>query len=218
MSGRLPFAVCTLLLAMATAGHARAQDTGGELGPRRSGADAQVRAREHFQAGIAHFNAGRYREAELDFSRGYELTHKAGFLWNMAESARSAGATARAVELYRRYLREAEPDAPRLEHARQWVQTLEAAERQEPAPSEISPSAAAAGGGDARDPEDDSRFGTQPARDTRDGGGEIYEKWWFWTGAGVLVAAGVATALLVSRDDGATQPQVPNGDLVLRWD
>jgi hypothetical protein len=30
----------------------------------------------------------------------------------------------------------------------------------------------------------------------------ILKKWWFWTGVGAVVAAGVATAIVVSQSDG----------------
>jgi hypothetical protein len=34
----------------------------------------------------------------------------------------------------------------------------------------------------------------------------IYKTWWFWTGTGALVAAGVATAVILSRGGGQNAP------------
>jgi tetratricopeptide (TPR) repeat protein len=167
-------------------------------------------AREHFRAGIAHFNAGRYAEAELDFSRGYALSHKPGFLWNMAESARSAGATERALALYRQYLAEAEPDAPRIEAAREWIATLE---RQHPANALAPRSVAAATGAGATETSAFVPSRSEPLHDDT----AIYEEWWFWAGAGVLAAAGVVTAVLLTRPEDE-HAEVPEGPLVVRWD
>ena len=44
---------------------------------------------------------------------------------------------------------------------------------------------------------------------------EPYETWWFWTGAGVIVAAGVVSAMLIARSDPETRdPVVPMGSRV----
>ena len=59
---------------------------------------------ESYDRGLELFQRGRYVEAMRSFSRGYGLSHRPGFLFNMAECARLMADKARARELYLRYL------------------------------------------------------------------------------------------------------------------
>lgn len=85
----------------------------------------EARARELFELGTKAFDESRYDKAEAAFSEAYELSHRAGFLWNMAQCARLRGDDSRALELYREYLAKSPKGSERAE-AQQWVERLEA--------------------------------------------------------------------------------------------
>jgi tetratricopeptide (TPR) repeat protein len=61
-------------------------------------------ARLHFERGKQLVNAKDFAHAYDEFAAGYELTHRAPFLFNMGECERALGDAARARELYVRYL------------------------------------------------------------------------------------------------------------------
>lgn len=63
-----------------------------------------------FAEGLRAFEAGDARAAERAWSEGYRIAHDPAFLVRVGEAEEKAGATAEALETYRRYLREA-PDA-----------------------------------------------------------------------------------------------------------
>ncbi|MCB9558103.1 MAG: hypothetical protein H6707_18455 [Deltaproteobacteria bacterium] len=67
--------------------------------------DPIVQARQEWEAGRQLFQVGRYAGALEHFSRGYQLSQKGGFLFNMAECARLLGEKLRARGLYLSYLR-----------------------------------------------------------------------------------------------------------------
>ena len=96
----------------------------------------EARARELFELGTKEFDESRYDKAEAAFSEAYELSHRAGFLWNMAQCARLRGNGARALQLYRQYL-DKSPNGSERAEAMQWVERLEA-ELAAPPPSVAS--------------------------------------------------------------------------------
>ncbi len=63
-------------------------------------------SRAHFNSGQKLVQQGKYTEAYAEFHKGYELSHRPLFLFNMAECARQGGDSARARDGYERYLRE----------------------------------------------------------------------------------------------------------------
>lgn len=127
------FTVSLLLLLPATLARADANDAAG---------------RKYFASATEHYQNGRFLQAEATFSAGYELTHRPGFLWNMAECARSLGHKQRAVELYRQYVAEA-ADGPKVADAKLRLAELApapadpAAPPAEPAPTPVNVSSAA---------------------------------------------------------------------------
>jgi hypothetical protein len=92
MSALRAVILCGGLLLLSAPAHAQGDD---------------ARAKQHFSAGTEHFRHGRYDQARAAFSAGYELSHKPGFLWNMAECARLSQHHDQAIALYRQYLEEA---------------------------------------------------------------------------------------------------------------
>jgi hypothetical protein len=105
--------------------------------------DSETKAREYFKAASAHFDAGRYVDAQAEFAAGYELSRKPGFLWNMAECARLLGNTARAAELYKQYLATAPPNAPQRTMAEARIAEIDS-QKAGPAPATAPPASAAA--------------------------------------------------------------------------
>lgn len=68
-------------------------------------------AKIHLQAGVAHFNAGEYADAEREMLRAYSLRHVPELKYNLAQCQERLGALDRALVSYQEYLRD-RPDAP----------------------------------------------------------------------------------------------------------
>jgi hypothetical protein len=91
-----------------------------------------------FTEGLRAFEAGDARAAERAWSDGYRIAHDPAFLVRVGEAEEKAGATAEALETYRRYLREA-PDAADRPDIQQRIARLAPAMRTERAPAAPSP-------------------------------------------------------------------------------
>ncbi len=81
------------------------------------------RAKASFDRGNALFKQGQYIEARAEFSAGYELSHRALFLFNIAECSRKNGDDARARDYYTQYLK-VEPTGEMAALARQRLVAL----------------------------------------------------------------------------------------------
>jgi len=92
------------------------------------------RAREHFLAGRALYDSGRFDEAAEEFEQAYGLSDRPELLYNLYIAHRDAGNVRRAAESLRSYLTEVEapPDRisleARLENLEAQVEQLDAAE------------------------------------------------------------------------------------------
>ena len=87
-------------------GSARAQD------------DASQRASEHFARAEAAEHSGDWATAYSEYDAAYTALPHPDVLYNMAAMSERLGETARAIDLYRRYLSESNPrpsDAPQVE-------------------------------------------------------------------------------------------------------
>jgi len=185
------------------------------------------RARALFARGQTLFSRGAYREAMRRFAKGYELSHRPGFLFNMAECARLLGDRKAAHPLYVRYLRE---DA-RGRYRAEAIRRCEALELgpcltppPPPAPAPVVPGAVLEGRRATLAPVSAS---TPPPAATaptvavsmrppppRPVERPFYKKWPLWVGIGaVVVAGGVTAAVLATRGGGASS----GGDPVLRF-
>jgi hypothetical protein len=87
--------------------------------------DAVARARTHFEAGRALFNLGNYTDAVREFSAGYQLSPRPGFLLNLGQCYRKLNDLPRAREMYQHYLRDASPDDPEVPQARSVLHEIE---------------------------------------------------------------------------------------------
>jgi tetratricopeptide (TPR) repeat protein len=94
-------------LAMPPAG-ARAQQAAPANEPAAVGRPSpSTEARRQFMIGERMFRAGRYREAARAYQRGYRLSHRPGFLINIAHCQVRLGRLDLAREQYRQFLAEA---------------------------------------------------------------------------------------------------------------
>lgn len=91
-----------------------------EAGPKKGAMtekQKEKQGRAHFARGKELADAARYVEALVELTKGYELTGRPLFLFNMAEAARAMGDAAQAKELYEKYLA-AEANGPFANAAR----------------------------------------------------------------------------------------------------
>jgi len=72
----------------------------------------QVEAAEAFKTGQALFNKGEYLEAATAFERAYHLAPHPAVLANIGYCYEEAGDYPRAVEVFRKYLKQPNPDRP----------------------------------------------------------------------------------------------------------
>jgi tetratricopeptide (TPR) repeat protein len=206
----------------------------GALGaaPAHAAPTLEVRAR-------TAFIAGRYDEAVELYSRLYGESLHPVYLRNLGRCHQKLGNAERATEFFEQYLKQ-EPSIKEDERQEilgyiQDMRELKAAQKrsglaQTPPERGTQPGAAQAGGGTKRaDAAAASPPGPLPssappvtassrpspvvgslstAADA-EGARPIYQQWWLWTGIGV-VAAGVATALLISRPETRSRPPCPS--------
>jgi tetratricopeptide (TPR) repeat protein len=186
-------------------------------GAEAQGADesSDAEARALFNAGQVAYADARF-EAALDyFQRAYELSGRAGLLFNVASAAERVRKDELALQAYRKYL-EALPNADNRRFVEGRVRFLEdavaSARRSEadraekgrvPTPEEAARAA----------PAEEERFDAgAESREPREGG-SVFGKWWFWTTVAAVVAAGVVVGVLMaSRGAGGTQDPLP-GDV-----
>jgi tetratricopeptide (TPR) repeat protein len=192
-----------LVFLAATAAHADER-------PVAAPASAEAAAREYYRIGNAHFDAGRYLEAQAAFAAGYEMSQRPGFLWNMAECARLLKDDARALELYRRYVSAAPHDAPQRADAEKRVEELAPKPALAPAPPKPATPATTAA------PEKNVFF-APPPKPVEDTHRPITTRWWFWTAAAGVVAATAVTVALVASHSGSSSAPPPSGALSVNW-
>ena len=63
-----------------------------------------MKAKEHYEKGLAAFRMGSFKSALKEYEAGYMLTREPGFLFNMAQVQRELGDKKKAIWLYRSYL------------------------------------------------------------------------------------------------------------------
>jgi tetratricopeptide (TPR) repeat protein len=74
--------------------------------------DNAQRARAHFEAGRALYSLGNYESALAEFTAGYDLAPRPGFLVNIGHCQRRLQHLQQARDAYREFLRVAAQDAP----------------------------------------------------------------------------------------------------------
>ncbi len=213
--------LCACLLVASTA-FAQEGEGGAESD---QGRDDQARAL--FQAGRVAFENGRYREAMRYFGDAYELSHRAGILYNIGHAAQLHGDNEAALEAYEQYLAES-PDADnrvaveaRVVRLRELTGRDETSGEDPPEPEGGEPEgsesgAAASGTGDPSADGEGESNAIVPAEpedeeaDDASGGGTPIGAWLLMGGG--VAAAGVGVAMLaVAGGAASTVSDAPAG-------
>jgi len=186
-----------VLLAIITCGQARAQNPSPE-----------ELARRHHERGTTFYNLGQFEDAISEFRKGYEQKGDPVFLLNIGEAYRQLGAHEKALFFYRRYL-SAVPSAPNraeIDGKVAALQKLVDAQERARSPAPPQPLPPRLEGPPPAPPAGELELGAQPPPPP----GPFWQRWWFWAGAGAVVAGGIAVGLLVSS---AKQTKPPATDL-----
>jgi tetratricopeptide (TPR) repeat protein len=145
--------------------------------------DAEVQ--RHAVLGQRLLERGQTQEAIVEFRNAYELRADARFLYEIGDGYRRLGLRDQALFYFAHYL-SAAPDAPDREDVEEQIAALRAA----PGPSlahdvVVVPVVAPVVAPEAERP--------------------AWRRWWSWAALGVVIAGGVATAIVLGRD----QTKVP---------
>ncbi|UJR85219.1 tetratricopeptide repeat protein [Sandaracinus amylolyticus] len=209
MARRLAAFWTALALALALPSVAGAQDgTPPPSSSPSSSRDAEARAL--FEAGRVAFADGRFEDALEYFERSHELSGRPELLYNIGTSSDRLRREREAVTAFEAYL-EALPDAPNRREVEGRLRVLrEEIAREDEQAAAVAAAEAAAAQDAASAPI------AEPAGETaeRDEGGEdVLTAWWLWTIIGVVVAGGVAGAVVaatVAQED--VYPPYTTGD------
>ncbi len=179
--------------------------------------DARTKALEHFDRGRALYQVSEYRAALGEFKQAFLIKEDAVFIFNIAQCHRRLEEPKPAITFYKRYLA-AVPDAVNRVQVQKFIDDLEAASAQ-PATAlpEVLPGVAAAQPLPVAKRPTPTPPITQPytppprpaplvsvAGEPKAQPAEeepVYRRWWFWTGAGALVAGAVVSALVLSSGE-----------------
>jgi hypothetical protein len=196
-------------------------------------ADDASDARTHYQKATAHYAVGEYHDAAMEYEAAYKAKQDPALLYNAAQSHRLANDNQKALLLYKnivklhptsKYAAESKDRIEKLEAAIATTQSppnqpapvqlgaggtatppaasppvqplTQPAPGAAPPPAALPPPVAAPGPAPAA---------TLTATAPPPSGGEtpIYSKWWFWTGAGIVVVGAVVAIVALS---GSTKP------------
>ncbi len=148
--------------------------------------------------------AGNFAEGVRLLAELWVATSDVNYLYNQGRCYEQSGQNDLAVSRFREYLRKAEK-LPRkdVERVNQRIDELlrQANNRPAPAPTVISlaqPAAPQAAPAPAPASVDRSAELVASPRPAPVSESPVYARWWFWTGAGAVVAGGVLTAILLS--------------------
>jgi tetratricopeptide (TPR) repeat protein len=182
-------------------------------------AEEKVKAREHYQKGLTHYDIKEFSEALAEFKNAYRVVQDPAFLFNIAQCYRKLGQDPEALDYYRNYVRRF-PTAPNRAEVDRRIQEIERELEAKPHP--INPPLPVDPKPDARPNNAVTPISPPPSNGTTGGapalaqppagsspaivasaqsGGDrdatpIYGRWWFWTGIGVAAAALVVGAVV----------------------
>lgn len=181
-------------------------------------------ARQHYEAGMAHYQLEEWDPAIAEFEAGFRLRPSSEFLFNIAQAYRLSNRPAKAVSFFQKYLR-MNPDAPNRGEVERLIERAQAdAANQEhqaapppptppvaaatvAAPSTAAPAASSSAMPAAAAPPSSQTTTTlthsAPSRTP------IYKKGWFWGvvgGVAVVAAGAVVVGVLLSTSSTTTLP------------
>jgi tetratricopeptide (TPR) repeat protein len=179
-------------------------------------------ARAHYEQAVAYYNLDEYAPALAEFREAYRIKPDPSFLFNIAQCHRKLGQNDAALDYYRKYLRNL-PDAPNRADVERMVAELHAKEAAPPpdAPPAPAPVATPAPVPPpqlvAPTPAPEAALVAAPTPPPPRSS-PLYERWWFWTGVGVIVVSAVVIGVIASSK--GPQPYVgtlgPNLPLEVR--
>jgi tetratricopeptide (TPR) repeat protein len=169
-------------------------------------ADDKADARAHYDKATTAYALGHFADAAAEFEQAFTLKADPAILYNAAQAYRLAGNRERALQIYKNYLR---VYGRRAEHASDVEWHIAELEKQPasapPAPSVESasltappPVPAVTGQAPAPRPAPASLV-SQPAPPATEARRPIYERWWFWAGAGAAVVGAVVTGVVLAN-------------------
>ncbi len=160
--------------------------------------------------GARAFNLGRFEEAIGEYRKAYELREDPEYLFNIAQGYRQLGRPEQALFFFKRYLATAVAPANRAD-----VQELIA--ELEPQVTERLAEGTPGALEGPRAPQKDVSLlpgtsgvalaGANPAPVAKK---PLVGKWWFWTGIGGVLAAGLITTLLLTGRSSQTNVPMTN--------
>lgn len=165
-------------------------------------------ARQHFQEGQAHFDAGRFAEAIAEYQAGYDLSRRPGFLLNIGHAYRRLGDLETARFHYKKFLI-VDPTSGRRDEVEAAIRQLDEL-RTGPVPAPpANPSAGPPGPLLASPAEPPSSAAAVTASGGEDPAPPVYRRTWFWAAVGVVVLGGLAAAYSV-RSSPRPNPMTPS--------
>ncbi len=179
--------------------------------PAHAAPSGEKQARELFQKAEMSFNLGRFPDALEDYQAAYQAKPLPAFLFNVAQCYRNMRNYERARFFFRRYL----ALDPKTTNRRlvddliaEMTRELDKADKSDTAvaltpvagtasaPPSAPPPAPAAAPAPAPLPALALEDHPPPAAETNH---PIYKRWWFWAGAGAVVAGAVVAGILIAR-------------------
>ena len=97
----------------------------------------KVKAREHYQRGLTHYDIKEYPEALAEFKNAYRVVQDPAFLFNIAQCYRKLGQNVEALDYYHNYMRRF-PSAPNRSEVERRIQEIEREQESSPRPSSPS--------------------------------------------------------------------------------
>jgi hypothetical protein len=171
-------------------------------------------AKEHFDLGSALYQQGRYDEALVELTRGYQLDARPEFLYSLGQTERKRARFKEALDYYQRYLDSGLPReraaAVLIQMDRCRAELEHRSEMDHPPPIAVAvapPSVAAPPAPPA------AVLVTAPSPKSK----PIYQRWWLWTTVAAVAVVGVGVGLgvgLTANRGSDFKPTLP--DLVLR--
>jgi hypothetical protein len=204
-----------LLVLIAVVGGGAPAAAGGPDRPAAAAAGGADRpGRASFEMAETKFNLGRFEEAVVDYQAAYQAEPLPAFLFNIGQCYRNAGDYERAQFYFRRYV-ELDPRSRNRPDAERLIAEMERLAAEQRSTPVAAPTAAVAVTAlpavDASASPGSSVTGERapPAFApvvTRAGDGTatprpLYRRPWFWIGGAAVVAAGIAAAVVITRDD-----------------
>jgi tetratricopeptide (TPR) repeat protein len=173
---------------------------------------SEKQARERFQKAEMSFNLGRFSEALADYQAAYEAKPLPALLFNIAQCYRNMQSYERARFFFRRYLAlDPKTTNRRLvddliaEMTRELDKQEKVDKREAAAAVAVDPLVAVASAAPpppapAPAPAHLPALALEshpvpPVATQR----PVYQRWWFWTGAGAVVAGAVVAGILIAR-------------------